>query len=110
MSSKSSRITEDRIAQIVELALKQRLSPVFFDLLMSRIHTLNSSEADSIVNTLQKLECAEDEYIERGRAWIAFWRELEQRLDDRLNQERAAVEEELFTRLTRGLSPFKTSA
>jgi len=110
VSAASERISEQQIAEIVELALKQRLPPVFFELLMARIHALSSAEANSVISTLSELQQAEDEYVERGKSWISFWRELELRVDARINQERDLIENELFEELSRNLQPLNNGS
>ena len=97
MSNTILPASEEQIAQIVELALRQRIPPVFTDLLLTRIHTLSVEEARSVADALGNLESIEQAYIDKGKAWMAFWKKLECRIEVRLAQELEKIEQEDFS-------------
>lgn len=93
--------SEHQISHIVELALLQRIPPLYLEEIMTRIHQMSAQEAELLIDSLKTLSEAEELYIEKSKRWIAFWKQLEDRIETRMAQELKAIENEIFADLTK---------
>lgn len=92
-------VSEEQIALIVELALRQHLPPTFIEALMAKIHTLSAEEGMLVTTSLMDLERTNQDVAQKSMEWLFFWDQLAVRIEQRLTKEARIIEQQIFEQL-----------
>lgn len=92
--------TQEELSLIIEKATKLKIPPLFFDLLLSKLHTLQKIDVKLLLDCFNKLQNSEQSYSDKIKDFNNFWKDLEEKIDLRLQEKAKDLKNEFIKKLT----------